>query len=208
MTEHRSFIDRVLEIITVLLLAVTTLGTAWCGYQASQWSGVQNDHVQAQSEHLLQANRDYGTAIEGFAYDSGVLAYYAQAVQAGDTALADFYRSAMVRADFLPILEQWEATLRGGGTPTPLLEDQSYIQSQTAAFRDQMAQADAEGALADQAGDNVRDYVLNTILLAVALFFAGVTSSFRFLPARAILVLLALGTVAIAAARMVDLPVA
>src|SRR4051794_38702742 len=33
--EHR------LEFAAVLLLALTTLATAWCGYQAARWSGEQ-----------------------------------------------------------------------------------------------------------------------------------------------------------------------
>jgi hypothetical protein len=39
------------------------------------------------------------------------------------------------------------------------------------------------------------------------LFFAGVTSSFRYTPARAFLLILALGTVAVAASRLADLPI-
>ena len=52
------------------------------------------------------------------------------------------------------------------------------------------------------------EYVITTILLAIALFFAGVTSSFRYQPARVFLVLLAVGTVAVAAVRLADLPIA
>ena len=48
---------------------------------------------------------------------------------------------------------------------------------------------------------------MTTILLAVALFFAGVTSSFQYAPARVFLIILALGTIAIAASRLADLPV-
>jgi len=45
-------------------------------------------------------------------------------------------------------------------------------------------------------------------VLAVALFFAGVTSSFRYQPARALLIVLALATLAFAASRVADLPIA
>jgi hypothetical protein len=46
-----------------------------------------------------------------------------------------------------------------------------------------------------------------TILLAMALFFAGVTSSFRYRPARMLLVVAAIASVALAAVRMADLPI-
>ena len=41
MTESVPIADRILEILAVLLLGITTVGTAWCGYQASQWSEAQ-----------------------------------------------------------------------------------------------------------------------------------------------------------------------
>ena len=50
--------------------------------------------------------------------------------------------------------------------------------------------------------------MLTTILLAVALFFGGVTSSFRYKPARALLIVFALATIAVAASRLADLPIA
>lgn len=40
--------DRLIELIVVLLLGATTLGTAWCGYQASQWTN-QSSTMQQQS---------------------------------------------------------------------------------------------------------------------------------------------------------------
>jgi hypothetical protein len=46
-----------------------------------------------------------------------------------------------------------------------------------------------------------------TILLAAALFFSGVTSSFSYRPARALLLAAALATLAFAASRMASLPV-
>ena len=50
--------------------------------------------------------------------------------------------------------------------------------------------------------------MITTILLAVALFFAGITSSFQYTPARALLLNLALGALAVAATRLADLPIA
>ena len=35
--------DRFLELIVVLLLGITTIGTAWCGFQATRWNGQSGD---------------------------------------------------------------------------------------------------------------------------------------------------------------------
>ena len=86
MNDEKTFLDRLLEIIAVLLLAVTTLGTAWCGYQASQWSGVQTDDNRIEAEHRLEGNRQFGLAVQTISYDTNFIAIYAQAIQAGRLA--------------------------------------------------------------------------------------------------------------------------
>jgi hypothetical protein len=208
MSDDRAFGDRLLEVIAVVLLAITTLGTAWCGYQASQWSGVQSDANQQRTNHQLEANRRFGLAIQTFSYDSNVIALYAQAVQEKNTGLAQFYRKTMVRKGLLPFLDKWVATVRSGGTPTPLLEDPQYVDAQSSGYRSEQEAAEKAAGAAQQAADTSQVYTLDTIVLAVALFFAGVTASFRYRPARVLLIVLSLLTLAFAATRLADLPIA
>ena len=40
---RRPVADRPLEIIAVLMLGVATLGSAWCGYQATRWNSEESD---------------------------------------------------------------------------------------------------------------------------------------------------------------------
>jgi hypothetical protein len=199
MSEDKAFGDR--------LLAVTTLGTAWCGYQASKWSGAQSDDNQQRASHQLEANRRFALATQTFSYDSNVIVLYTQAVQEKNTQLAQFYRNTMVRKGLLPFLDKWEATVRGGGTPTPLLEDPQYVDAQSSGYRSEQEAAEKAAGAAQQAADTSQAYTLDTIVLAVALFFAGVTASFRYRPARVLLIVLSLLTLAFAATRLADLPI-
>jgi hypothetical protein len=205
--EQHSFFDRVLEVVAVLLLGITTVGTAWCGYEASQWNGQQSDLARQSSDERVEAGRLFGLATQKVAYDSSIIAQYAIAAQAGNTALTDFYRKTLVRSDFLPVLDKWIAEVKAGGTPTNLTEDQDYLNAQFADYKAATAKAEALSAESQQAGNTGDQYVVTTILLAVALFFAGVTSSFRYRPAQAFLLILAIGTVAVAASRLADLPI-
>jgi hypothetical protein len=205
--EQHSLFDRLLEVIAVLLLGITTVGTAWCGYEASQWNGQQSDLARQSSDERVEAGRLFGLATQKVAYDSSIIAQYAIAAQAGNTALTDFYRKSLVRPDFLPLLDKWEAEVRAGGTPTNLTEDQDYLNAQFADYKAATASAEAKSAESQEAGNTGDQYVVTTILLAVALFFAGVTSSFRYRPAQAFLLILAIGTVAVATSRLADLPV-
>ena len=207
MKEQHSLIDRLIEIVAVLMLGITTVGTAWCGYEASQWNGQQSDLARQSSDERVEAGRLFGLATQKVAYDSSIIAQYAVAAQAGNTALTDFYRKTLVRTDFLPVLDKWIAEVKAGGTPTNLTEDQDYLNAQFGDYKAATASAEALSVESQEAGNTGDQYVVTTILLAVALFFAGVTSSFRYRPAQAFLLILAVGTVAVAASRLADLPV-
>src|SRR6188472_4004541 len=49
--------ERRLELGAVLLLALTTLATAWCGYQAARWSGDQSQHYARASATRIKAQQ-------------------------------------------------------------------------------------------------------------------------------------------------------
>lgn len=200
--------ERLIEIVAVLLLGIATVGTAWCGYQSSQWNGEQTDLARAASDERVEASRLFGLATQKVAYDANIVAQYAQAVVSGDTNLAQFYRKNLVRPAFVPLLDQWQADLAAGQTPQNLFENPDYINAQFADYQKAVDQSEALSAQSQQASATSDEYVITTILLAIALFFAGVTSSFRYQPARIFLVLLAVATVAVAAARLADLPIA
>ncbi len=202
-----SFSDRLLEIVAVLLLAVATLGTAWCGYQSSQWNGVQTDLARQSSDQRVEANRQFGLATQKVAYDSTLIADYAQAVQAGNSTLAKFYRDSLIRPEFLPQLDALEQQFRAG-QKVNIFTDPAYLKVQFQQYNDAAAKSEDLSVASQEAGNTADEYVLTTILLAVALFFAGVTSSFRYRPARALLIVMALGTIAVAASRLAGLPVA
>ena len=203
-----SFGDRLIEIIAVLLLGMTTIGTAWCGYQAAQWNGQSGDLARTASQQSLESARLFGVATQKVSYDSQIVAQYAQAKADGNTRLQQFYRQSLIRPDFLPILDRWEAMISSGESPPRLTEDPEYLATQLADYDRAVAAARDSANASNQAGDVADDYVAITILLASSLFFAGVTSSFRYRPARAFLLILSLGTFAIAASRLADLPVA
>ena len=199
---------RLLEILAVLLLGITTIGTAWCGYQASQWNGVQGDLSRESSDERVEGGRLFGLASQRIAYDASTVAQYAVAAAAGDERLLQFYRDTLVRPDFRPLLDRWEQEVRSGGTPTSLFQDTVYLDQQFGEYRAATERAERATVASQEAGATADAYVVTTILLTVGLFFAGITSSFRWRPARVLLLIGALGTIAVAAARLAELPVA
>lgn len=200
-------VDRLLEMIVVLLLGITTVGTAWCGFQAARWNGESSDLTDVASEQRVEASRLFGLATQRVTYDSMVVAKYAEASQQRNSELQQFYRRSVVRPAFLPFLDKWEAASRAGDTTVGVFEDQDYLSGQFGDYERTVAGAEQAARESQDAGQTAEAYVGTTILLAISLFFAGVTSSFLSRFARVLLLIAALGAVAVAAARIVDLPI-
>jgi hypothetical protein len=202
-----SGVDRFLELIAVILLGVTTVGTAWCGFQAARWSEENGDLTRIASERHVEGARLFGLATQRVTYDSMVVAKYAEASQQRNTALLKFYRRSVVRPDFLPVLDRWEAGVKAGNSAVGVFEDKEYLAGQFADYDKTVAEAEQATRDSENANQVADAYVGTTILLAVSLFFAGVTSSFRYRSARMLLLMAATGSLAVAAARLADLPI-
>jgi hypothetical protein len=200
--------DRMLEVLAVMLLGVATVGSAWCGYQASKWNGQESELARESSDLLVDSTRLFTLATQAVAYDASLVTQYAQAYQEENTILMEFYRASLMRPAFLPVIDAWEAEVRAGRAPANLLSDEAYLDAQYADFQATQAEAQAASAAGQEAGDNADAYVLTTLMFAVALFFAGVTSSFRFRSVRIVLLIGAVLAIALAAARLVDVPIA
>ena len=111
----------------------------------------------------------------------------------GNTQLTEFYRQYLVRPVFLPLLDEWQAEIQAGGTPGSLFENEENPTTQFADYQKAVEQSEALTALSQEASETSESYVITTIMLAIALFFAGVTSSFRYQPARVFLIVLCAG---------------
>lgn len=202
------FSDRFLEIFAVILLGVATVGTAWCGLQSSLWNGQQDDLSNQLSEERIEANRLFGAAAQAMSYDAQMLAQYASAVREDDTRAQQFYRRVLMREQFVPFVDRWQRTIESGGRPPNIMDDTEYVSTMRAPFEAADATVQRTSDQAKQAGQTADSYVLLTVILAASLFFAGVTSSFRFPVVRLLLLSGALACVGLAAARLVDLPIA
>ena len=198
---------RLLEVVAVALLGTATLGSAWCGYQASRWNSNERDLAREAAGFQLEAGRLYGLATQTLVYDGIVISDYAAAVSAGDEELQQFYDEALVRPGLRPVIERWrEDAASGQGAPTSLIEDEAYRQEQLAPYDAAVARGAEAMEASETASRHADDYVLVALLLASALFLVGVMTSFRLRFAQ--LLLLGIGAAAIlgASIRLIGLP--
>jgi hypothetical protein len=198
---------RLSEMVAVLLLGIATVGTAWCGYEASRWNQDQADLARQSSDLRVESNRQFGLATQEIVYDANLVAQYAKAVVDGDTRLQEFFRTTLFRPAFLPVLERWQEAIQAGKTPQNLLEDKDYLSSQMSEYQATQSRSEAIDLEGKKAGEHADEYVLITLLLASALFFAGVTTSFKLMAARLVLITLAAVLIAYCISRIVNLPV-
>jgi hypothetical protein len=174
----RSGPGRLIEIVTVLLLGVATVGSAWSAYQVARWNGVETDEARASGALRIDGSREYALATQIVAYDSATVSQYAEAVAIDNVPLQDFLRATLVRPGFVPVFERWEAQIAAGETPTNLIADEEYMSELFAAADAADAAAAVASVRSEEAGANADDYIRLTLFFASALFFAGITPSF------------------------------
>jgi hypothetical protein len=202
-------VHRIIEVATVLLLALATVGSAWCAYQVSQWNGKETDAARVSAAARIDGSREYALATQKVAYDAASVAQYAEAVVAENDRLQAFLRATIIRPEFLPVVDEWEAIIdETGEAPPNLVEDDEYLAglfAESTAYDEAALAATLEG---DEAGANADDYILTTLFMASALFFAGVTASFASRFTRIVLLSMSAVTLGVAGARIAGYPIA
>jgi hypothetical protein len=198
-----------LELIAVFLLGIGSVATAWCGFQASQWNGREAKDSRDAGLARTEASQLSAIGTQMFAYDANIAIAFAGAYTANDTVQMQFLRTALVRPDFLPVLETWRTAVENGGSDVVnLFDNQDYLDSLFSKSKAATDRAEAALADSDKASEYGDAYLLTTLLTAMALFFAGVTTSFNARSSRMMLLALSIVALAFTAVRVLDLPIA
>jgi hypothetical protein len=178
-------LERRIELAAVLLLSLTTLATAWCGYQAARWSGEQSQlYARASATRIKSqqaATRAGQLRIDDLLYFNGWL----DARDAGDARLAEIYR-ARFRREFVPAFRAWLAQrpfTNPRTVPGPL-----YLPEYRSADLSRSAQLDGAADQLYQDGTAAKSYddkyILSTVFFAAVLFFAGISLRLDWRPLR------------------------
>lgn len=171
--------DRKIEIYTSVLLAIASLLTAWCAYQASAWGSDQATASQTAGRLRTQATVANTLAGQRTIVDVVAFSNWLNATNSQDTQLADFYR-ARFTLDFVPAFEAWLATrpLQNPDAPkTPFaMEEYKPAEYQKAVELEQ--QANTQGEAFAFANATSTAYVRNTVLFATTLFLCSMAGRF------------------------------
>jgi hypothetical protein len=160
------------ETVVLVVLSITAVLTAWCGFESAKWSGEMSVAFSEASSARIEAARQSGIANAALQADLTIWGVYVQARAQGDTALATYVEKRFTD-HFHVAYRAWIA--QGEPTAGPF-KMKEYVPPGTteAAAADQRADSRFADALVDnQRGDN---YALLTVLYALVLFFAAAST--------------------------------
>ena len=169
-----------LELVAVVLLATGTIATAWAAYQARQWTGEQAHDYSVGTGSRIAENRSAALANRQVQIDVATFIQWVDARKQGDAALARFYRYRF-RDEFKPAFGAWLATrpFTDPDAPETPFAMPEYRLAATAEADRLEATAAVASERAKDANQRAGSYMLAVVLLASALFFAGISTRFE-----------------------------
>jgi hypothetical protein len=198
-----------IEPAVALLMALTTLCTAWCSYESAAWTRRANRLINEasgleQGAALLDVQGSQALIVH-----TSMFMQLIAAQQSGNERLASFYAERFppdVRTAYDAWLAQKPFENRDADAHpfVPTLYQVRGAQEARAARTD----AAQRVTLAHQAGSRSGGYLANTVLFATVLFFAGTAGKFEQPRVRYSAALFGLTVFAFAVLRIVQMPVA
>ena len=168
-----------IEIASAVVLAVAGLLTAFVGFQADLYDGEQASKYAQFNAMRMQASRMQLQADQLQSLDVNLFSQWLDAKAGRDERLADFYRTRFP-ANLQPPFESWLALnpLRDEAAPRSPFVMPNYRRDDGSAAQMQI-EADKTfkaGEVANQISD---DFNRGNVLLALAMFLAGITQVFH-----------------------------
>ncbi|PZE60206.1 hypothetical protein [Curtobacterium sp. MCLR17_044] len=159
------------ELITVLILSITAVLTAWCGFQASKWSGEMSIAFSQASSARVQAADATSEARDARQWDLTIWVQWVLADARNDTVLRDY-----VEQRFTPELrtafEAWQADGKAAAGP---FAERSYVPEGTATATALADRADGSFARALEMNQRADNYSILTVLFALVLFLTALS---------------------------------
>lgn len=173
-------LKRRIEIIAVVLIALSTVFSSWCVYESARWSGHQSFELSRANGLRSESVRATDIATSSAIYDSELFIAWVNAVATNQTKEAAFLRSRF-RPEFQPAFDAWLASATPDnpippGTPFARPEYETIRNPAAVSLRDQAEVAVAAAQDYSQTSD---DYVLNTVLFALVLFLEGISTRWK-----------------------------
>lgn len=181
---------RLRDIITVFILSITAVLTAWCGFESSKWGGAMSIAFSQASSARIQAANYEGQARDARQFDLTIYAQWGSATAARQPQVVEYIEERFTPA-FVTAFQAWQ----DGGMQenSPFALDQ-YVPEGTKEASEWSATADARFDEALEHNQRADNYSLLTVLFALVLFLTAMSQ--RHISELTARILLGLGIVA------------
>ena len=196
-----------IEPVTALIMALATVGTAWCSYESASWTRRSNRLLNEFNSLERRAGIVSIQGMQAAAIHAAMFMQLLAAKQAGNEKLASFYAERFP-PDVRKAYDAWMAQHpfeNPGADPHPFVPN---LYEMRGAQEAAAATADALGKVqeARNAGNVSGQYLANTVMFATVLFFANAAGKFAQARVRIVSFVFALGVFAFAVMRIALLP--
>jgi len=197
------------EVISAILMALSTLSTAWCSYETSKWNAQSSDAFTSANRLERKAALMHMEGNQALMVHAQIFMELMSAQIEGNDKLLKFY-SDRLSPELRKAYEGW---LAEKPFENPQASPHPFVPKlYKPLFSEKVEQANAESsrctAVAKRTGDISARYLSNTVLLATVLFFAGTAGKFHQRRVRHPSLLFAIALYLYAAVRMILLPIA
>ena len=173
-------IDRWVATVAAIVLSTATVLTAWSGYQASRWGGVQSSSNNQASKARMEAAHRNSQATLRMIMHLGLFEQYVVAIAADNRKLADFLYARFPQP-LRAATDDWLKTnpLTNADAPRSPFDMASYrLREQAEADRLENVAEEMSQAAGSASAFGER-YVLLTLIFAMSLFFCGISTKVK-----------------------------
>lgn len=171
--DHQAAVHRI-ELLSVLLIALTSVLTAWAAFQATKWNGQMSIRFNQGSAARTESVRMSNLADRQLTVDVSVMTSFAEAVARGDVELAEFYQERF--PEHLAVaVDAWIATdpVNSDDAPASPFEMDEY-RLEASEEADRLAQrAEQLARQAEQAGARGDRYVMTAVMFSTVILMAA-----------------------------------
>jgi len=204
---HQSKWLEALEIVEAIVLAMVAIATAWSGYQAAKWDGLQDELYEQSTRLRVQAQGMANRGGQEQIYDASSVNEWIKAEMAGQQKLAEIFKRRL-RPEFKVAFDAWvklDPLNNPDAPPGPLMmpEYHNAHSEEAAKLSNEASVAFEKGAKSRSTSDN---YVRVTVLLATVLLLVAISQRFKTHQVRVGLAVLALVLMCLPIYRIITLP--
>ena len=198
-----------IEPVTAVLMALTTLCTAWCSYESAAWTRRSNGLMNESNALERRAALLDVQGSQALIIHASMFMQLLAAQHAGNEQLASFYAERFP-PDVKKAYEAWLAQKpfeNRAADAHPFVPNLYQVRGAAEAVA---ARADAAQRVVEarEAGDRSGQFLANTVLFAAVLFFAGTAGKFEQSRVRLSTVVFGVAVFVFAVIRMLLMPAA